>query len=145
MRSGRFALLAVLATAACGTAAAPADAALDRADATSPRDVIVIDASMGCSVLAACVGRCADAACAQGCRAAASPAAVAALQAQVDCVFGRGGATPPVTGACPTTGGGVCDPARPGFSPAQCEACIAAAQRVGGACDAVVTACQRTL
>lgn len=144
MRSGSLALIAALATARCGASAAPADAALDRPDAAAPRDVIVVDASMGCSVLAACVGRCAAPACVQACRAAASPAAAAALQAQIDCVFGSASATPPVPGACATTGGGACDPARPGFSPAQCEACIAAAQRVGGACDAAVTACQRT-
>lgn len=145
MKSAGLALLAALANAGCGTTETPADAAPDRPDATAPRDVIITDASMGCSALATCVGRCTDATCAQACRAAASPAAVAALQAQVDCVFGRASATPPIVGACPTTGGGVCDPARAGFSAAACEDCIAAAQRVGGACDAAVRLCQRTL
>ena len=137
-----LALLLALALAACGSSTAPADATVDTAhDAADAADRP--DTGLGCSALSACVGACADAACVSACQSVANPRAIELLRAQIACVFGSTTATPPVAGVCANTNGGPCDSAAPGYTAARCEACITAAQRPGGACDAAVSACQR--
>ena len=127
----------VAALAGCGSSSATPDASTDVA-ADNP------DAGRGCASLARCVGDCGDQACVDVCKARATPEAVALLQAQVACVFGSTRATPPVVGACPNTGGGVCDATRAGYSASACTTCILDAQGTRGACDGQVTACQHS-
>jgi hypothetical protein len=148
MRSlATLSLLFALLVSACGSSSSESDAAIDTPSArsTDAADGSTVDAGLGCAALARCVNACTAAPCVAACRQNASADAVRLLQAQVTCVFGAPTATPPVRGACPTAGGGVCDAAAMGYSAAACTACVSAAQGVGGACDAAVVACQRSL
>lgn len=147
MRTRQTLPLAVaLLLCACGDSAAPADASIDTppaqsTDAAADR----VDAGLGCAALARCINACTDPTCVATCRTNASADSVRLLQAQINCVFGAPTATPPVRGACPTTGGGVCDSAGASYNAASCNACVVAAQQVSGACNAEVVACQRSL
>lgn len=139
-------LAVALLLCACGDSAAPSDATVDTpsaqsTDATADR----FDAGLGCAALSRCINACAEPSCVATCRTNASAESVRLLQAQINCVFGAPSATPPVRGACPTTGGGVCDSAGASYNPATCNACVVAAQQVTGACNAAVVACQRSL
>lgn len=142
-------LLFALLASACGSSSSESDASIDtptsRTTDAADADVSTVDAGLGCAALARCINACTAAPCVAACRQNASADAVRLLQAQVACVFGAPAATPPVRGACPTSGGGVCDAAAMGYSAAACNACVSAAQGVGGACDAAVVACQRSL
>lgn len=132
---------------ACGTSSTPStDASVDTppampTDASSDR----ADAGLGCAAFVRCAGACTDPSCVNACQMTASADAVRLAHALTLCVFGDATATPPTRGACPTTGGGACDDTAPGFNQPACTACITAAQQVGGACDAQVVACQRSL
>ncbi len=131
---------------ACGDSSPPADASIDTPSAmVTDGAVDRVDAGLGCAALASCINACVGSACVATCRANASAESVRLLQAQITCVFGAPTATPPVRGACPTTGGGVCDSAGASYSLAACNACIVAARQVSGAGNAEVVACQRSL
>lgn len=132
---GAFAALWV---AGCGSSSVGPDASTRDAAADNP------DAGHGCVSLARCVAGCPDQACVDACKARATPEALALFQAQVACVFGSARATPPVTGACPNTDGGVCDPMRTNYQADECASCALAAQGPNGACNAQVTACQQS-
>lgn len=138
-----FALLG----SACGTSSTPStDATVDTPRAISTdASVDRVDAGLGCAAFIRCLGACTAPDCVSACQADAAPDSVRLGRALFACVFGDQSATPPVRGACPTAGGGVCDPGAAGYNATACTSCANAAQQVGGACDAQVVACQRSI
>lgn len=132
---------------ACGTSSTPStDATVDTPQAISTdASVDRFDAGLGCAAFIRCLGACTAPDCVNACQASAAPDSVRLGRALFACVFGDQSATPPLRGACPTAGGGVCDPGAAGYNANACTSCANAAQQVGGACDTQVVACQRSL
>lgn len=85
----------------------------------------------GCSGFIACFNLCQDQACANQCLSNTTTEGARLELALVNCLGG----------ACPRTGGGDCDSARPGYSKSACQSCFVAAQNPGGTCSLQLAAC----